>query len=283
MYNEYQITYTAQNTYEHWVDKAYWQFMVIPWEDNSQKNVQVAFENSMHFPMEFSHNGYGFRTLRCHSVDPFKEITFKAKFSFLKMEDNPFSFVPNASISWEYEQLAQLTHKVDFDQFLKRTNLTHLPSPAASLFTFDGEQSIFDNLLALNGWIFDQIYYTPGATDVHTTLKEVLDMRKGVCQDFTHLFCAIAKDHGVPARYVSGYLNQDGGFFGDTQMHAWAEAHIPGVGWKGFDPTNNILANANHVKVCHGKDYTDCAPLKGILFGQGENTTTHSVSVHSQQ
>jgi transglutaminase-like putative cysteine protease len=283
MYNEYKISYTAQNTYENWVDKAYWQFMIVPVENASQKNVQVDFENTMGFPMEFSHSGHGFRTLRVHSTAPFKEIAFKAKFSFVKTEDNPFDFVPSASLQWEYDQLAQLSYQVDFDQFLKRTILTQLPVPGASLFAFDKERSIFENLMALNTWIYEQIHYTPGVTDVDTTLDQMLEIKKGVCQDFTHLFCAIAKDHGVPARYVSGYLNQDGGFFGDTQMHAWAEAHIPGVGWKGFDATNNILANTNHVKVCHGKDYSDCAPLKGVIFAQGENTTTHSVSVHSQQ
>jgi transglutaminase-like putative cysteine protease len=283
MYNEYKINYTAQNIYENWVDKAYWQFLIIPLENETQKNVQVVFKNSQDFPMEYSVNGYGFNILRVHSVAPFKDISFEANFTFLKTEENPFDFIPNANRAWEYDQLAQLAYQVDFDQFLKRTHFTHLPTKRASLFAFDKNISIFDNLMALNTYIYEQLHYSPGVTDVHTTLEQIIQTKQGVCQDFAHLFCALAKEQGIPSRYVSGYLNQDGGFFGDTQMHAWVEAHIPGIGWKGFDPTNNILANTNHIKVCHGKDYSDCAPLKGVIFAQGKNTTTHSVSVHSQQ
>jgi transglutaminase-like putative cysteine protease len=66
-------------------------------------------------------------------------------------------------------------------------------------------------------------------------------------------------------------------------MHAWAEAYVPQIGWLGFDPTNNLIANANHIKVAHGRDYSDCSPLKGVLFTTGKNKTSHSVHVSSQQ
>jgi transglutaminase-like putative cysteine protease len=93
----------------------------------------------------------------------------------------------------------------------------------------------------------------------------------------------MARQNGIPTRYVSGYLNQEHGLLGDSQMHAWAEAYIPFVGWKGFDPTNNILANTNHIKVCHGKDYNDCSPLRGVIYSNGQNVTSHTVLVQSQQ
>ena len=66
-------------------------------------------------------------------------------------------------------------------------------------------------------------------------------------------------------------------------MHAWSETYIPNIGWVGFDPTNNLLANDNHIKVAHGKDYNDCSPLKGVIYSQGKNKTSHSVIVSSQQ
>jgi len=66
-------------------------------------------------------------------------------------------------------------------------------------------------------------------------------------------------------------------------MHAWAEAYIPEAGWIGFDPTNDILAGDNHIKVAHGRDYQDCSPLKGIIFSPGNNRTTHSVEVMARQ
>ena len=66
-------------------------------------------------------------------------------------------------------------------------------------------------------------------------------------------------------------------------MHAWAEAYVPETGWVGFDPTNDLLVAENHIKVCHGKDYNDCAPLKGIVYGPGRNETKYSVTVQSAQ
>jgi transglutaminase-like putative cysteine protease len=78
---------------------------------------------------------------------------------------------------------------------------------------------------------------------------------------------------------VSGYLNQGGNLVGSAVMHAWAECFIPGFGWFGFDPTNNLLAGVDHIKAAHGVDYSDCSPLKGILKTNGENQTTYKVNV----
>ena len=66
-------------------------------------------------------------------------------------------------------------------------------------------------------------------------------------------------------------------------MHAWAEVFLPNIGWVGFDPTNNILVAQNHIKVCHGKDYNDCAPLKGLVYTKGTNKTEYWVKVQSSQ
>ena len=135
----------------------------------------------------------------------------------------------------------------------------------------------------LNHWIFDHLHFKQGATDVHTTLNWIIENRQGVCQDFTHLFCALARHNQIPARYVSGYLHQGHGYFGDSQMHAWAEAYIPRMGWVGFDPTNDLLASTDHIKVAHGKDYADCPPLKGVVYTYDHNKTVHSVQVSGRE
>ena len=87
---------------------------------------------------------------------------------------------------------------------------------------------------------------------------------------------------GLPARYVSGYLNQGNDYKGSSFMHAWAEVMIPELGWIGFDPTNNILADHNYLKVSHGVDYTECGTLKGIIRNSGTNKTQYSVQVVEQ-
>src|SRR5690606_35595902 len=101
--------------------------------------------------------------------------------------------------------------------------------------------------------------------------------------DYTHIFIGMCRYNGIPACYVSGYLNQGMDFVGSTLMHAWVEAFIPGVGWVGFDPTNNLLVNEHYIKVSHGADYADCSPIKGVLKTNGENKTSYQVKVFSQQ
>lgn len=280
---EYSITYKAQNTYEEWVHEAHWQFLIIPQQNSSQEFIGIDFKNSMNAANEYSTNGYGFQTIRVHPKQRFKEISFEATFRLIKKEVNPFDFQLEEESAMNYKKLQELDFKVDFEAFLSATHFTRVPDINRDIFRFDGGKSIFENLQALNEWTFIHIYFKTDVTDVTTTLDEIIEKRHGVCQDFTHLFCALARKNGVPARYVSGYLHQGNGYFGDSQMHAWAEAYIPHVGWIGFDPTNNLLANTNHIKVAHGRDYNDCSPLRGVVYTSGKNKTVHSVKVLGQQ
>lgn len=280
---EYSITYKAENTYEHWVNDAHWQFLITPEENASQEFIGVEFNNSLNAINEYSINGYGFKTIRVHPKQKFNTISFEASFQLIKKEVNPFDFQPEEDISKSYHQIQKLDFKVDYESFLKQTRFTTIPKKNEALFQFDKTKSIFDNLQTLNEWTFTHIYFKTDVTDVETTLDEIIDKRHGVCQDFTHLFCALSRQNGIPTRYVSGYLHQGNGYFGDSQMHAWAEAYVPEVGWVGFDPTNNLIANTSHIKIAHGKDYNDCSPLIGVVYTTGKNETKHTVKVASEQ
>lgn len=280
---EYSIVYTADNSYENYVNEAHWQFLIIPEDNSTQEFISVDFSNSIGAANEYSTNGYGFKTIRVRPKQKFKNISFEASFRLIKKEVNPFDFIENPELEKSYQALLELDFQVDFEAFLRRTHFTQLPEKHREIFVFDKSISIFDNLRALNHWTFIHLYFKTDVTDVDTTLDEIIEKRHGVCQDFTHLFCALSRENGIPTRYVSGYLHQGNGYFGDSQMHAWAEAHIPKIGWVGFDPTNDLLANTNHIKVAHGKDYSDCAPLKGVVYTTGKNATSHTVQVLGEQ
>jgi transglutaminase-like putative cysteine protease len=280
---EYDIVYMAENQYEHPVKEARWQFLITPMEDEGQELKSFSFKNSLDFPFESSTNAYGFKTMRILAKAEFQVISFEARFKVNKISSNPFNFDLPLDPGEEYARYKNLSFRVDKEPFLRKTALTSLLQEHEGLFSYQKDKSVFENLQFLNKWVFEKIFYTPGVTTVNTTLDEIVEHRHGVCQDFAHLFSAIARQHGIPCRYVSGYLHQGNGYFGDSQMHAWNEAFIIDVGWVGFDPTNNILASDNHIKVAHGKDYSDCAPLKGILYSKGDNTTNHTVQVHGQQ
>ncbi|MEA1786289.1 transglutaminase family protein [Arenibacter sp. GZD96] len=280
---EYTVTYTTTNHYQDGVHKADWQFLILPENNADQELISSYYENSLGADHQFSVNGYGFQTLRIRCVHKFTEFALKATFKVLKNDINPFDFNTFNSPEKEYAIRNSLDFKIDFEPFLKRTKFTTLPPENETIFLFDDTQSIFTNLQKLNTWVSEFIHFKAGVTHVDTELHELFLKRQGVCQDYAHLFSAISRQNGIPVRYVSGYLHQGLGYFGDSQMHAWVEAYVPLVGWIGFDPTNRILASSDHLKIAHGKDYNDCAPLKGVIYGIGKNETKHSVQVIAQQ
>ena len=279
----YSIKYKTENKYENTVSEAIWQFLITPENNDTQELLSSDFNSSLDVNIENSINGYDFKTSRINCKEPFNNIEFTATFNLIKKEINPFNFVPSSDITIEYNLINSLSFKVDHEPFLKTTPLTLLTKKHRDIFNFDLQKSIFNNLLDLNNWVYKYLHFKPGKTDVNSLLKNIIEDRHGVCQDFSHLFCAIARKNGIPTRYVSGYLHQGEGYFGDSQMHAWAEAYIPEIGWIGFDPTNDTLENHNHIKVAHGKDYNDCAPIKGVIYSTGKNSTKQTVKVTYQE
>jgi transglutaminase-like putative cysteine protease len=112
--------------------------------------------------------------------------------------------------------------------------------------------------------------YRPRTTRVDSPIDEALEARRGVCQDFAHIMIALVRQLGMPCRYVSGYLFQQNDRevrSTDGATHAWVEALIPGFGWTGFDPTNNMLAGDHHIRVAIGRDYADVPPTRGVFKG----------------
>jgi transglutaminase-like putative cysteine protease len=109
--------------------------------------------------------------------------------------------------------------------------------------------------------------YNRAVTNVYSAVDEVLELRAGVCQDFAHLFIAVARAMGVPARYVSGYIHFPDEKGAATASHAWGEAWVPGKGWIGYDATRPVRTSQHHVRVAVGRDYSDAAPTRGIYVG----------------
>ena len=126
--------------------------------------------------------------------------------------------------------------------------------------------------------------FDPGATTVSTSVDEVLYQRRGVCQDFAHLMLACLRGHGLPARYVSGYLLTDPPpgmprLMGVDASHAWIAAYSPGHGWVEFDPTNDQLADQRYITLTWGADFADVVPLRGVIYGGGDQRMSVAVSV----
>ncbi|MEO5706506.1 MAG: transglutaminase family protein [Alteraurantiacibacter sp.] len=133
----------------------------------------------------------------------------------------------------------------------------------------------------LSAAVREQVDYITGTTKVDTTAEEALANGSGVCQDHAHVFIAAARAMEVPARYVSGYLMMDDRVDQEA-THAWAEAFVEGLGWVGFDISNQICPDPRYVRVATGRDYRDAAPVTGISFG-GVVESLHVVLAVQQQ
>jgi len=280
--NEFELEYTIENSYEQPVRRANFQLLVIPDSGKDQKVSDLKFYCSGTQDMHLSKNIFGFKTIQYYIDKPFTEFWFKLSAKIERPELNPFRLSPCAPGA-EYEEINLPDFQIDNFLFLSVTNLTTLPSSSSISFPeYSKDIQVFDFLLELNTFIFKLLHYSPQSTDINTRIEEVLLYREGVCQDYAHLFISVCRKNKIPARYVSGYLNQGVDFIGSSQMHAWAEALIPGMGWVGFDSTNNLLADHHYLKIAHGTDYRDCSPIIGILEATGMQRSNHSVTITNQ-
>jgi transglutaminase-like putative cysteine protease len=166
--------------------------------------------------------------------------------------------------------------------------------PRAAAEVFDATQRFMD-------LVYREITYEPLVTGISTTVSDVLAARRGVCQDFAHVLIALCRAIEVPTRYVSGYVvsaqqqqSQRLGSMSQSQSqthgprrgtdasHAWVEAFVPTHGWRGLDPTNNLVASEYHVKMAIGRDYADVSPTRGAYRGGADERLSVTVSAHPQ-
>jgi len=130
--------------------------------------------------------------------------------------------------------------------------------------------------LALMAHIHGTLIYEVGATDVSTTAAEALALGRGVCQDFSHLMLAACRSQGIPARYVSGYLYNNGR---TAASHAWVDVYLRGEGWLSLDPTHDREQTDEYVRVAIGRDYADVPPTLGIFVGDAKERMDVTVKV----
>jgi transglutaminase-like putative cysteine protease len=157
--------------------------------------------------------------------------------------------------------------------------ISEFAEPFAARLKGDAIEALHEVMLA----IADKVAYSPGETHVHTTGAEALEQGSGVCQDHAHIFCAVCRQLGVPARYVSGYLTHGVGHDAHAASHAWAEAFVDYLGWVGFDPTNRACATEAYIRTAIGLDYAEASPIRGVRSGGGVETMRVKVSFPNQQ
>ena len=166
--------------------------------------------------------------------------------------------------------------------YLRETPLTRL-DPAIADFARETQRATGDDALKTSHGLVERLHheltYDESPTHTGTTAAEAFALKRGVCQDLSHIFIAAARSLGIPARYIGGHFHRADGVTAQEAGHAWAEAFVPDLGWVAFDPTNGISATDAHVRVAVGLDYLGAAPVRGSRNGGGDETLSVAVQV----
>ncbi|MGD1275646.1 MAG: transglutaminase family protein [Tepidisphaeraceae bacterium] len=215
---------------------------------------------------------------------PYTELTIAAESQVQLLDVDPFAFAkllirpsfPLVWMPWERMMLAPYLTPEE----LPVTQLQEIYQYAMG-FVERNNRDLMETLFAINLTLFRQYEYTPGSTGLHTTAYEFMTRRAGVCQDFANLLICMARMLGIPARYVCGYIYTGTGASRarSESSHAWVQLYIPHIGWKGFDPTNGVLPQTNHICVGYGRHYRDTAPTSGTLFTPATEKMSVAVEV----
>ncbi len=266
------ICHITTYTYEEPVVDSINEIRLTPRTDEHQSCYHHAIEIEPSTPL-FSYEDYFGNRVHAFTVNgPHRQLTIKIN-SIVTTTFEEHRLRPHGSIQHNAKTLHSPAFQDEHIDMLlpsQRTPLTDPLKEYAEQFKLV-EHEPYATADDIAKQIYADFKYDPDATHVQTTINEMLSIRRGVCQDFAHLMIAICRLKGIPARYVSGYH-----FIGDLQIgehdfqqasHAWVEAYIPGMGWCGFDPTNNASVNRRYVKLGHGRDYDDIAPVKGVYRG----------------
>jgi len=196
------------------------------------------------------------------------------------------SIYNNATVETVKQVLEDKQEAGEISQFIFETPMTAWSEEieAYARISFQPGRPVLEATTDLIHRIYRDFEFMPGFTTVSTPLSVVMRERKGVCQDFAHLAIACVRSAGLPARYVSGYIEtiSPAGvekLIGVDASHAWFSVYIPQAGWIDLDPTNDMLAGDQHITVGWGRDYADIAPMKGIILSSGAHGLSVSVDV----
>jgi transglutaminase-like putative cysteine protease len=276
----YQITHRTEYLYETEVSTSNSEARLLPRDDERQSCVfsELLFDPT---PADSHHYVDFFGNRVCHfQVDrPHTRLRVTAVSEVEVRRDRPRIDVYGDE-PWE-EAIGHLRHEHTREAVEARAYT--LESPLVSLSqelrayaepSFPSGRPLVEAALDLTSRIHAEFDYQPGTTTTTTPVKEVLGHRSGVCQDFAHLGIGCLRAMGLPARYVSGYLETEpppgaDKLLGADASHAWVSVFVPGSGWLDLDPTNDQVPDGRYVVTAWGRDYGDVTPIKGVVFSGG--------------
>lgn len=275
-----RIRHTTRYRYDQPIDRSVHRMHLRPVADSRQRVLAHRLTISPRVPVIEYEDVFGNWSQRFELREPYTELTVTADSRVEVVDTDPFGFArlpirppswPLVWMPWERTMLAPYLTPPE----LPDTQLQELYDHGMR-FVKRNHGDLMETLFAINLWLYREYQYVKGSTDLTTSPFHVFCSRSGVCQDFANLFITVARLMGIPARYVCGYLytgQSSRSRASSAETHAWVELYIPNIGWKGFDPTNGVLPQTDHVRVAVGRNYLDATPTAGTLYGRGFHET----------
>jgi transglutaminase-like putative cysteine protease len=276
---KFKIHHITRYTYEVSVRDSANQIMLYPITDDYQEVVlhqlSVSGNPVIEKHTDYFNNKVGTFT---HS-QPHNELLIDSRLEVITKRKSLPEDVRSADLQWE--ELEKMRFQIPYIDFLRLEPSEVLPEMRRIVDEMhDASCSPLASASKFCTYVCKNFAYKKGTTTVDTTLDEIWKLKTGVCQDFAHILLAMLRIVHIPARYVSGYICPNkNGMRGEGATHAWVEAYIPFYGWIGLDPTNDCLANENHVKLAVGKNFYDCSPVRGTYRGTSDHTLEVAVAV----
>ena len=278
----YTIRHVTHFAYDHAISESVMEVRKQPRSDGSQRCLRfgIATSPASRVMMYEDHDGNVVHHFNIPGRHSSLTVTTDALVEYESPAPVPECLEPRA-----WDRIDRMVASGEFWEYLAPSTFA-TPTPLLLEFAGGiGATREHDPLITLRTTateIFTRLAYSPLSTRVDSPIDEALTAQRGVCQDFAHIFIALARHLGVPCRYVSGYLfHEPGGAdrSADGATHAWAEVLLPDCGWVGIDPTNNIMASERHIRVAFGRDYADVPPTRGVYKGSTTVRSELAVSV----
>lgn len=279
----YTVRHTTKFRYSSPISESIMEVRIQPRSEGTQHCLDFRLSTS---PIAQVYNYRGENGNRIHHFDVpnrHNHLTITAE---AIVEVLPPPTLPEALTPASWSELDTLTADDEYWDTLHASHFAQSSDLLSALITELQIQRRDDPLTVvkdINHAVYTTFEYAKQNTRVDSPIDDALRIRRGVCQDFAHIMIALVRSLGIPCRYVSGYLfhqREPGDYSAHGATHAWVEALMPGFGWIGFDPTNNRLADEQHIRVAIGRDYADVPPTSGIFRGKAESELSVNVRVY---
>lgn len=274
----FNIHHITKYEYDRPVKESVNEIRIYPFSDSGQETLHHQLNITTHPDVYMIQDYWGNRTGMFNLMTSHKELVIESKLIVRTLGQATISLNNKATLDTLKTEIADTLFLLE----LSKINEVELKEQVNALVGefYTGDMPVAAIIEKCGDYIFNHFNYIKGITTIETTIEEILEHRSGVCQDFAHVMLEMLRSLGIPSRYVSGYIcSNKNGMRGEGATHAWIEAWIPGNGWVGNDPTNNVWVTNHHVKLAVGRNFNDCSPIKGTFKGPARQSLSVYVSV----